>query len=100
MAKQKKAPITLAEMHRAAHASRNMTEKRFDDLIEKAKTNGKLSHVKMLEISRDACLAALDARLEIDDVLVEFEDDLRVFYSGLLKRRRIKMEEAKRKDAA
>ena len=99
---EKKAPISIAEMHRAAYASRNMTEKYYDDYIGRAKKAGNDDLVKMREASRDGCLEALDARLKMDDVLVEFEDDFRLFYRDLLERRRLKIkeEEAKRKDAA
>lgn len=93
MAEQKKAPITLAEMHRAAHASRNLTEDRYDDLIEKAKESGKTDHAKGLESSRDGCLAALDAQLKVWDVLIEFSDDFRPFYRDLLDRQRLKIQQ-------
>ena len=99
---EKKTPISIAEMHRAAYASRSMTEKYFDDRIDEAKKEGKTDRAKALEASRDGCLAALDARLKMDDVLAEFEDDFRLFYRDLLERQRLKIkdEEAKRKDAA
>ena len=89
---EKKAPISLAEMHRAAHASRNLTEDRYNDLIENAELDGKSDRAKGLEVSRDGCLAALDARLKMDDVLVEFKDDFRIFYRDLLEKQKLKIE--------
>ena len=90
---EKKAPISLAEMHRAAYASRNMTEKHFDDLIKEANKDEKTVRAKALEASKDGCLAALDARLKMDDVLAEFEDDFRQFYRDLLERQRLKIKD-------
>ena len=99
---EKKAPIPLAEQHRAAHAARNIVEKYFDRQIDNAKLDAKFDRAKGLEVSKDGCLNAMDALVKMLDVLEEFPDDFRLFYRDLLERQRLKIkdEEAKIADIA
>ena len=83
-----KKKIPLAEQHRAAHASSNMSEKYLDGLIEKAAKDGNEKRASELRASKEQFLPAMEALLKTVDPMVEFEDNTRSFLVGLLEKQR------------
>ena len=84
---EKKPKIPLAEQHRALHAAINMTEKRWDDQIEKAIPTLDDARVTELRTRKVAHMAALEALQRTWDFVIEFPDEFRIFVKELAEKR-------------